>query len=356
MTSLSPLAEAFRAVLRDRRSEMLVMAPSESRTLTAQDIDAQACDFSAALAALRLSQGHLVVTKRRQRVGDAGAGPRLPARRADADAGGPQHAAGRTRCARLALGRSRRGRARQPRPAPSVGRGDGPAMRPGRRRRRVRIGHGLAAWMVTPLPAPGRHAPAAVLRLTSGSTGEPRVTCTEERHLVADVVHITEAMDIRPAHEAVRRDSALALLRLRQPAAATALAGHAGAPAPAIRADAGRARHPGRRARDLRRCAVHVRAPRAAPGPAAPRLAAPRGIRGRPPDVRDGDRLSSGHGREGAIVLRLERDRRHLLRRHGPPRRSCAGRPSHRGDARGTRGRRGCARGFRSRARLRDRM
>ncbi len=37
-----------------------------------------------------------------------------------------------------------------------------------------------------------------MLRLTSGSTGEPRVTCTEERHLVADVVHITEAMDIRP--------------------------------------------------------------------------------------------------------------------------------------------------------------
>ena len=131
----------------------------------------------------------------------------------------------------------------------------------------VPIGHGLAAWVATPLPAPGRHAPAAVLRLTSGSTGEPRVTCTEERHLVADVVHITEAMDIRPRHEAVRRDSALALLRLRQPAAAAALAGHAGAAAAAIRADAGRARHPGRRARDLPRRPVHVRAPRAAPGP-----------------------------------------------------------------------------------------
>ena len=73
MTSLSPLAEAFEAVLRDRRSEMLVMAPSESRTLTAQDIDAQARDLSAALAALRLSQGHLVVAS----VGNASVMPAL---------------------------------------------------------------------------------------------------------------------------------------------------------------------------------------------------------------------------------------------------------------------------------------
>ncbi len=73
MTSLSPLAEAFGAVLRDRRGEMLVMAPSESRTLTAQDIDTQARDLSAALAALRLSQGHLVVTN----VGNASVMPAL---------------------------------------------------------------------------------------------------------------------------------------------------------------------------------------------------------------------------------------------------------------------------------------
>ena len=72
MTSLSPLAEAFEAVLRDRRDEMLVMAPSESRTLTAQDIDAQARDLSAALAA-HLSQGHLVVTS----IGNASVMPAL---------------------------------------------------------------------------------------------------------------------------------------------------------------------------------------------------------------------------------------------------------------------------------------
>ena len=61
MTSLSPLADAFEAVLRDRRGEILVMAPSESRTLTAQDIDTQARDLSTALAT-HLTQGHLVLT------------------------------------------------------------------------------------------------------------------------------------------------------------------------------------------------------------------------------------------------------------------------------------------------------
>src|SRR5204863_7236448 len=69
----SPLAEAFGAVLRDRPDDMLVMAPSESRTLTARDIDAQAAGFSAALAALRLSHGHVVVTH----VGNASVMPAL---------------------------------------------------------------------------------------------------------------------------------------------------------------------------------------------------------------------------------------------------------------------------------------
>jgi acyl-CoA synthetase (AMP-forming)/AMP-acid ligase II len=39
---------------------------------------------------------------------------------------------------------------------------------------------------------------AAALKLTSGSTGLPRATCTTEPQLLEDVAHITEAMDIRP--------------------------------------------------------------------------------------------------------------------------------------------------------------
>ena len=39
---------------------------------------------------------------------------------------------------------------------------------------------------------------AAVLKLTSGSTAEPKATLTTEDHVIADGKHIIEAMDIRP--------------------------------------------------------------------------------------------------------------------------------------------------------------
>ena len=181
-------------MLRDRRCETLVMAPSESRTLTAQDIEDQAGEFSKALAALRLTTGHLVITK----VGNASAMPALvlaclrdgltmmPVDRSTAPA-------------ELAALASRWDAAAVIVPdSLDLAHTEGHAEAGGVPRHRTGIGHRLAAWVSTPLPAPGRHAPAAMLRLTSGSTGEPRVTCTEERHLVADVVHITGAMDIRP--------------------------------------------------------------------------------------------------------------------------------------------------------------
>lgn len=47
-------------------------------------------------------------------------------------------------------------------------------------------------------PDPELYAGAAVLKLTSGSTGLPKATFTTEAHLLEDVSHITEAMDIRP--------------------------------------------------------------------------------------------------------------------------------------------------------------
>lgn len=54
---------------------------------------------------------------------------------------------------------------------------------------------------VQPLPRqrpPGRFGDAVLLKLTSGSTGVPKVTLTAERHLQADVTQLAEAMDIRP--------------------------------------------------------------------------------------------------------------------------------------------------------------
>lgn len=47
-------------------------------------------------------------------------------------------------------------------------------------------------------PAPELYAGCSVLKLTSGSTGLPKATRTREAQLVADVEHITAAMDIRP--------------------------------------------------------------------------------------------------------------------------------------------------------------
>ena len=194
MISFSPLAEAFKAVLRDRGSDLLVMAPSESRTLTAQDIDVHARDLSAALAALPVARGHLVVAG----IGNVSVMPSLVlACLRDGVALMPVDRS--TPPAELAALASRWDAAAivVPESVDLAVAGEGPAG-PHPSRHRVPFGRGLAAWVTTPVPAPGRHAPAALLRLTSGSTGEPRVTCTEERHLIADVVHITEAMGIGP--------------------------------------------------------------------------------------------------------------------------------------------------------------
>ncbi len=193
MTSPSPLAEAFRAVLLDRRHDTLVMAPGEARTLTAEDIDQQALHLASALARLHLITGHLVVAC----LGNVSPMPalvlaclrgRLPFMPVDRST--PPAAlvalAGRWDAAAVVVPDTLDLRAMTDgSPLPSS-------------YRQEPIGLGLAAWVATTPAAPGRHRPAAVLKLTSGSTGEPRATCTEERHLVADVVQIAAAMDIGP--------------------------------------------------------------------------------------------------------------------------------------------------------------
>ncbi len=47
-------------------------------------------------------------------------------------------------------------------------------------------------------PHPEQYIGAALLKLTSGSSGQPKATRTTERHLCEDVDHIVEAMEIRP--------------------------------------------------------------------------------------------------------------------------------------------------------------
>ena len=58
---------------------------------------------------------------------------------------------------------------------------------------------GLAIILVRDaVPAPQRYGGAAVLKVTSGTSGEPKATFTTDVQLVNDAAHITSAMDIRP--------------------------------------------------------------------------------------------------------------------------------------------------------------
>jgi long-chain acyl-CoA synthetase len=54
------------------------------------------------------------------------------------------------------------------------------------------------AWLDEAEPQPSIYRGAAVLKLTSGSTGLPRAAFTTDRHLLLDTEHIIAAMGIRP--------------------------------------------------------------------------------------------------------------------------------------------------------------
>jgi acyl-CoA synthetase (AMP-forming)/AMP-acid ligase II len=56
----------------------------------------------------------------------------------------------------------------------------------------------VAVRLMDVTPAPLIYRGAAALKVTSGSSGLPKATFTREAQLVADMVHITTAMEIRP--------------------------------------------------------------------------------------------------------------------------------------------------------------
>ena len=189
----SPIAEAFTAVLRDRADDLLLIAPSERRTSTALQLHEAALAIAGQLRAAGLAPGHLIVAS----IGNVAAMPALvlaclreglPLMPVDRST--PTDELG-------AIAATWRAAAIVVPETLDVDAGDADRT-PTPRRARIGLGQGIAAYLGTPLPEPGEHAPAAVLKLTSGSTGAPRATCTEERHLVADVRHIVEAMGIAP--------------------------------------------------------------------------------------------------------------------------------------------------------------
>ena len=187
----SPLADAFEAVRTDRADEILLIAPSEGRTWTGQDIHEAAVGLGDALHRCGLGSGHLVIVS----VGNRAVMP--PLALASLREGLPLMPVDRsTPAAELwALAESWRAAALIVPARADLDTGTGGPASAGAR---VDLPHGVAAYLPATLPEPGAHAPAAVLKLTSGSTGAPRATCTEERHLVADVRHITHAMGIGP--------------------------------------------------------------------------------------------------------------------------------------------------------------
>jgi acyl-CoA synthetase (AMP-forming)/AMP-acid ligase II len=195
MAPSSELATAFAAVLRDRAEAPLLTAPSEGRTCTARDLDVAARALASTLREAGLAPGHLVVSG----LGNVVAFPALVL--ACLREGWPLLPADRSMpIAELAALAERWDAAALVVASPS--RADLEERSASAREwpldRVVDLVPGVAASMRHPLPAPGRHGTAALLKLTSGTTGTPRATLSEERHLIADVRHITSAMAIGP--------------------------------------------------------------------------------------------------------------------------------------------------------------
>jgi len=186
MNRNSEIAESFAAVVRDRGDAPLLLAPSEHRICSARHLDASARALAEAFTSLGLGDGHLVIAS----TGNVAALPALflaALRRGlpvmPVDRSTPvaelRTLAARWDAAAIVVAAS----------TPAANLGDPTLMR-------VPLGEDLIAYARQPLPAPGRHGTAVLLKLTSGSTGAPRATHTEERHLVADVRHIIDGMGI----------------------------------------------------------------------------------------------------------------------------------------------------------------
>lgn len=187
MNRTSELADSFAAVVRDRGDAPLLLAPSEHRVQSARHIDAAARALAAALEQLKLTAGHLVLVS----VGNVAALPALFV--AAVRSGLPVMPVDRSTPAAelVALARRWEAAALVVPASTQLETADGPATFT-----RASIAEDLVAYLPTHAPLPGRYAEAMLLKLTSGTTGAPQATFTEESHLTADVRHIVEAMQI----------------------------------------------------------------------------------------------------------------------------------------------------------------
>jgi long-chain acyl-CoA synthetase len=184
-TRLSHIVQRFDRLRRDTPDRPLIHLPLSATTLTAGHIWAAAGEQRRQLASCGIGPDHLVIYS-------AGNRPALLAlwlacRSLDAalmpvDAGTPVR-----ELAALAV-RFGASHAVVPESADAATLGDPRPFVPGL---------ALVAMRGT-TPSPRIYRGAAVLKLTSGSTGLPKATFTTEAQLVEDEAHITSAMDIRP--------------------------------------------------------------------------------------------------------------------------------------------------------------
>ena len=184
---MSEIVERFSRVRRDQPDRPLIHVPATGAAFTAEDLWRLAGRQASRLEALGLGVDHLVLSaagNRPEAIALWLACRRLGIALMPVDAGTPAAGIGS-----LA---GRFGAAVAIVPA-SMGRIDSagavePFVEP---LAAVRV-HGVE-------PRPDLHAGAAALKLTSGTSGLPKATFTRESQLVADTLHIVEAMDVRPA-------------------------------------------------------------------------------------------------------------------------------------------------------------
>lgn len=190
MTTHSPIAEAFGRLLRDSADRPVLMAPNEAATLSIAALDALARDLAQALSRLGVAPGHVVVACTGNQV------VTIPLVLAALREGWVLMPLDRsTPVAELDALATTWEAATVVVPASVAERWPtGPDVV---LRRSTALGHGVVALTRETLPEPGRHPHTALLKLTSGSTGAPKAARASEAALLADAVHIVEAMDIR---------------------------------------------------------------------------------------------------------------------------------------------------------------
>jgi acyl-CoA synthetase (AMP-forming)/AMP-acid ligase II len=169
---VSEIVEAFSRISRDQGSRSVIVRADDARAVTAAALQNRRCELVRRLTSLGLSAGELVIA---------------------VSGNQPDLVALLLACRSLNLALM--------------------MLEPGTTREeaiRLAARFGAAAQMMPTLPVAGmvearcdgtrRHYPgAAVLKLTSGSTGDPRATLTTEAQLIADGRQIAASMDIRPA-------------------------------------------------------------------------------------------------------------------------------------------------------------